>query len=190
MNTKGNNRSVIRTKALLKQGLAELMLTKPPSKITVRELTDYVNLNRGTFYLHYKDIFDLLDQMEDESAAELLAILSSHTPEELSNKPFCLIQDVFRFLGENAEFCKAVLSDSRHDPYISKIKNLVREKCFTDWDYLFAGKSKEKYDIFFSYMLSGTIGILEHWLFGGMVQSVDEIAALVEDFVMHGMDAL
>lgn len=49
MNTKGKNRSVQRTQALLKDGLTELMQTKPVQNITVRELTDYVNLNRGTF---------------------------------------------------------------------------------------------------------------------------------------------
>lgn len=190
MNTKGTNRSVLRTKALLKQGLSELMLIKPPSKITVSELTAYVNLNRGTFYLHYKDIYDLLDQMEDEYANELLAILSSHRSDGIQEKPFDLIRDVFRFLGENADFCRAVLSDSRHDPYISKIKNLVKEKCFTDWEYIFSGKNKEQYDVFFPFVLSGIIGILEHWLFGGMEQSVDEITLLTEQFVMHGMDAL
>lgn len=190
MNKKGNNRSVLRTKALLKQGLTELMLSKPPSKITVSELTEYVNLNRGTFYLHYRDIFDLLDQMENESTQELLDILSTHRAEEVQGKPFYLIQDVFRFLKENADFCRAVLSDSRHDPYISKIKNLVKEKVFTDWEHLFAGKNKELCDIFFSYVLSGVIGILEHWLFNGTVQSVDEIAALTEQFVLRGMDAL
>ena len=64
MNTKGKNRSVQRTQALLKDGLTELMQTKPVQNITVRELTDYVNLNRGTFYLHYRDIQDLLEHLE------------------------------------------------------------------------------------------------------------------------------
>lgn len=190
MNKKGNNRSVLRTKAMLKQGLAELMLTKPPSKITVSELTAHVNLNRGTFYLHYRDIYDLLDQMEDESTSELLAILSAHDAQEIQGNPFHLIKDVFQFLGENADFCRAVLSDSRHEPYIRKIQNLVKEKCFSDWEFILAGKHKEHYDIFFSYILSGIIGILENWLIKGMEQSVDEIAALTEQFVLHGMDAL
>lgn len=190
MNTKGNNRSVLRTKALLKQGLAELMLTKPPSRISVSELTSYVNLNRGTFYLHYKDIFDLLDQMEDESTSELLAILSSHDAQEIQGKPYYLIRDVFRFLGENADFYKAVLGDNRHDPYLKKIMNLVKEKCFSDWEIIFARQGKKNFEIFYAFVLTGVIGILEHWLFGGMVQSADEIAALTEQFILHGMDAL
>ena len=56
--------SVQRThQALLKDGLTELMQTKPVQNITVRELTDYVNLNRRTFYLHYRDIQDLLEHL-------------------------------------------------------------------------------------------------------------------------------
>lgn len=34
--------------------------TEKVQDITVRELTELADLNRGTFYLHYKDVFDLL----------------------------------------------------------------------------------------------------------------------------------
>lgn len=72
MNTKGKNRNVQRTQALLKDGLTELMQTKPVQNITVRELTDYVNLNRGTFYLHYRDIQDLLEHLENDILDEFI----------------------------------------------------------------------------------------------------------------------
>ena len=48
METK-ENRSIQRTQALLKDGLTALMKQKPIQKISVKELTDSVNLNRGTF---------------------------------------------------------------------------------------------------------------------------------------------
>ena len=55
---------VRRTKRLLRQGLTELLKEKSIKKITVRELSDRVDINRGTFYLHYKDIYDLVEQIE------------------------------------------------------------------------------------------------------------------------------
>ena len=91
MNTKGKNRSVIRTQTLLKNGLTELMLTKPVQNITVKELTDYVDLNRGTFYLHYKDILDLLEHLENDMLDEFVEINNSYKREELNGRPFPLI---------------------------------------------------------------------------------------------------
>ena len=51
------DRRVRKTKKLLLDGLTQLMQTKDVSEISVKELSDLVDINRGTFYLHYRDIF-------------------------------------------------------------------------------------------------------------------------------------
>ena len=61
MNKSGNeNRSVRNTKRKLKEALMTLMQTKPVNAISVKELTELADVNRGTFYLHYSDIYDML----------------------------------------------------------------------------------------------------------------------------------
>lgn len=60
------DRRVRKTKKLLLDGLTQLMQTKDVSEISVKELSDLVDINRGTFYLHYRDIFDMLNKTEDE----------------------------------------------------------------------------------------------------------------------------
>ena len=60
------DRRVRKTKKQLRQGLTQLLQTKNINEISVRELSDLVDINRGTFYLHYRDIYDLLDQIEQE----------------------------------------------------------------------------------------------------------------------------
>ena len=54
---------VRRTKKLLREGLTKLMKEKSIKKISVRELSDLVEINRGTFYLHYYDIHDVLSDI-------------------------------------------------------------------------------------------------------------------------------
>ena len=58
------DRRVRRTKALLLQGLMQLMETKDVKDISVKELSDLADINRGTFYLHYSDVYDMLAQLE------------------------------------------------------------------------------------------------------------------------------
>ena len=58
------DRRVRRTKAQLRQALTELLREKDLRSITVRELTERADVNRGTFYAHYKDIYDMLEQCE------------------------------------------------------------------------------------------------------------------------------
>ncbi len=46
------DRRVRRTKRLLLESLTSLMKEKPIKDISVKELTDLADINRGTFYLH------------------------------------------------------------------------------------------------------------------------------------------
>lgn len=67
------DRRVKKTKRQLRLALMELMCEKPQKHISVRELAERADINRGTFYIHYKDVSDLLQQLEDEMAAHLLS---------------------------------------------------------------------------------------------------------------------
>ena len=50
------DRRVVRTKQQIRRALIELLAEKGESSIAVRELAQRANINRGTFYIHYKDI--------------------------------------------------------------------------------------------------------------------------------------
>lgn len=61
------DRRVRKTRKQLRECLITLLKEKKVQDITVRELTDMADLNRGTFYLHYKDVFDLLEKQKPSS---------------------------------------------------------------------------------------------------------------------------
>lgn len=48
---------------------------KPSKSISVRELAERADINRGTFYIHYQDVNDLLQRLEDEMATPAGAII-------------------------------------------------------------------------------------------------------------------
>lgn len=190
MNTKGKNRSVQRTQALLKDGLTELMQTKPVQNITVRELTDYVNLNRGTFYLHYKDIQDLLEHLENDILDEFIEITNAHQPQDMKGKPFPLIYDLYKFLEKTSDFVKLVLVNNQEQNFMNRIKEIIRERCMNDWDEIFANADPKLSEIYSSYVLSGCIGIIENWIRNGTRQSPEELARYTEDIMLNGLNIL
>ena len=56
------DRRILRTRAQLKSALTALLAEKDIQDITVSELADKVDISRGTFYLHYKNVFDMLQK--------------------------------------------------------------------------------------------------------------------------------
>jgi len=61
------DRRVRKTKAQLREGLARLMQQKSIKEISVKELVDEVDINRSTFYLHYTDIYQMLQKIEEDA---------------------------------------------------------------------------------------------------------------------------
>ena len=56
-----NDERVIKTKKLIKTALSELIQEKGFDHVSITDLTQRANINKGTFYLHYQDKYDLLE---------------------------------------------------------------------------------------------------------------------------------
>lgn len=61
-----------KTRRNIKNAFLELRMRKPLERITIRELTEQAEISKATFYLHYKDIYDLSSCMEEELIRDLL----------------------------------------------------------------------------------------------------------------------
>ena len=60
----------VQTKALIKQTLLDMLKETAFDKITVSELCKIAGINRGTFYLHYCDLWAVLEELEEEALRE------------------------------------------------------------------------------------------------------------------------
>ena len=98
---KKSDRRIRRTKALLRHGLAQLMSEKSVNEVTVKELVDLVDINRSTFYLHYTDIYNMLESVEDELFDEILHTIRTHPVSPFNKDSFPFIEDIFAILFDN-----------------------------------------------------------------------------------------
>ena len=58
------------TKIDLRNALSQLLLQQNFESITIRELTEKAGINRGTFYLHYVDKYDMFEQMKNRKVSD------------------------------------------------------------------------------------------------------------------------
>ncbi len=65
------NRRVRYTRMVLRETLLSLLQQYPLNKITVSRICEQADVNRSTFYLYYKDAYDLLDQIETELVEQI-----------------------------------------------------------------------------------------------------------------------
>ena len=60
---KAEYKSSMRSKRLIYEALADLLLEKPLEKITVRDIVDHCGINRHTFYYHFQDIYAVFEEI-------------------------------------------------------------------------------------------------------------------------------
>ena len=131
------DRRVRRTRMRLQQAMLELLKEKDARSITVRELTQRADVNRGTFYAHYKDVFDLLDQMEQDLFQRLTQLLSSYSTQDLQRGLTPLLTDVFHFVRDDPVLRLAFLDQRTQDSFFRRLDQLIYKKCQEDWQGLF-----------------------------------------------------
>lgn len=66
---------VKKTRRAIRSAFYSLLMEKPFEKITVKDITERAEINKTTFYAHYDTIYDLVDQLEEEIVADVIARL-------------------------------------------------------------------------------------------------------------------
>ncbi len=171
------------TRLLLQNALLELLQQKPIQALTVKELCEKAGVNRGTFYLHYLDIYDLLEKMEDELLAELQAILAGASvlggaPGHSSSG---FIPVLFRFFEKNREMCAILLGEHGDKKFVQRIIGMGREKTLLEYAEVFPGASQQETGLFYTFVASGFLALLQH----GFQENIplEELASQAEKLV-------
>lgn len=186
MKEKKQDRRVRKTRHLLRQGLAKLMLQKSVKEITVKELTELVDINRGTFYLHYKDIYDMAEKIELDIMEEFQQIFDSKPIDAVVESSFPLIVEIYTYLAENADLCAAFLGKNGDMAFVEKLKDMIRGKCLYTLKTKYAGADPEKFQWFSVFVVGGHLGLIQTWLDTGMREEPEKMAALAVEMVMGG----
>lgn len=174
------DRRVRRTKALLLQGLIRLMGEKDIKDISVRELSDLVDINRGTFYLHYSDIYDMLAQLEDELFEEFHAILDRTLNPESGVLSHNTLLEIFSFLERHLELARVMMGPHGDLTFVNRMKDLVKDRIYS---ILESQQATEDYPYIESFIVSGFVGVIEAWLNHPAPPSPREMDALCRRMV-------
>ena len=183
---KKEDRRVRRTKKLLTQALTQLLQEKQVNEITVKELTDLADMNRGTFYLYYKDIFDMLEKTEDNMFAALDAIMERHEGEALAAQTRPMLQDLFAFIQENKEMCRVLFSANGDMNFLHRLNEVVREKCRSAWLALRKAQDEDAFDYHYSFVVFGCAGLIRAWVNRDCPESAEEMAELADRMIRRG----
>ena len=195
----GNTVRNTRTRARIKDALTELIDEKGFEELTVSDLTRRTGINRGTFYLHFVDKYDLLEQLEGEVIAQLEDILLSgeggerathetpagagagagQTPELI---PYERVREALAYVREDFAFIAAISGPGGDPQFSAKLTSVIGT--LLDEGVAAAGAHIPGDETFpASYAreiaLGSVMAIINLWLARGGKESPEQVAAMI-----------
>lgn len=151
------------TKQMIQKVFLDLLKEKPIGKITVTEICEKAEINRGTFYKHYEDIYDLMKKLEETALSQLETLLldSAHH----GNVPVLttLLTSLLNYQDLIiALTAKPLINDNN---FLSRLAE--RCSCYAishlpSVDAHYIDNPNKQY--IYSYLAGGTKMLIEHWL--------------------------
>src|SRR5215208_5419659 len=122
---------VRRTRKLLKQALIELTIEKGFAAVTVQDIADRAMVNRATFYRHYLDKYDLLDQymreVYDMTASQAEIPIASPQYADFAKPPAGLI-NLLEHIQQHADFYRVMLGKQGDPAFVQNIQQYIEKR--------------------------------------------------------------
>lgn len=178
MEERSPDRRTARTRKAIRDALAQLLMDRELSKVTVKDITDIADINRGTFYKHYLDIYDLYDKTEQDILVEISDLVLRL--QELPTDKF--FTELIDYINENRTVFRMIFS-----PNVKVTLRTKFGKCMTG---LFRQVGSEKFDIGFGdtrlryiteYRTQGCISVISQWVTEGFTEPKEFIVGTITE---------
>lgn len=141
---------VKRTKANIINAFLQLCAKKPPERITVKELADLAEINKATFYLHYKDIYDLLETLENDLFERVFDSIAH--PNSVLSEPKLFIRELVEGFIANKSLIDIIFGKNRRNILADKIESEVRSFIFEKYPQY---KNSPELNVLLTYVIRG-----------------------------------
>ena len=184
------DRRVRKTKSQLRQALTTLLLKKSFSEITVREISELADVNRGTFYTHYRDTTDLLHQLESSFLNRLREISVTVKRQDWERATYAYLEEVFTLCRDNADIYRALVCNGSDPDFEERFVITLRNQYLRSFLEHVCRTEERIQELYCVYIVDGMLAIVSLWLNTGMKETPEEMSRIGGDFIMRGVKGL
>ena len=179
------NRSVLRSKSMLRKAYIELSTEKDASKITVVDVVNRADLSRNTFYAHYPDVNAIAEEIENEFIQKFNLYLDQMLFTQKLNHPL-LLRHFEQFIRSDEEDCRMLVYTQNYPIFLEKLKKLFIDRLVTNID---DEPIRDKYGflVFVHVLVSGLIELYTLYLKSEIDLSLAQINEEINKMFLAGI---
>ena len=183
-------RSALRSRRFIRQAFLELMKEKQTDKITVTDIVNRADINRSTFYAHYTDVRNLMEEIQRDFVEQSVTLLKDADFLEMLRNPKPFLKkwveigfqnrELYTFLG------KAAIAASA----IEQFKILLVEKAMNIPEIPEEIRKQKNYEIRVNFFVGGIINVYQQFLVGNLDATSDEIIEDISAVITGSADTI
>lgn len=178
---KAEYRSAIRSKKMIITALADLLEEKPLDKITVTDVVNRAQINRGTFYAHFADIPDVINHLIMGIFSTIKQAISEE-PKQLSDILHVMLKRIQSFLEEDMVFCRKVMNSSASLAMQEQLIQFMLEYMLQH-EHIYGFGDHRLYELTIRFCAGGLGNLYRDWFAGKLDLTLDQLTHEAESMV-------
>ncbi|MDF9759894.1 AcrR family transcriptional regulator [Peribacillus simplex] len=177
-NNTGIDRRIRKSKKALKESLISIMQNKDFRDISITEIVEIADVNRGTFYKHYQYKEELLEEVMEDVIADL--IISYREPYKnvdtfTINELTASVIKIFEHVANYANIYTLILKSNAWPKLLDRICNELKKLPLKDLED-YQPNPKINTELASSYQAYAILGMIIEWVNTGFKYSADYMA--------------
>ncbi len=180
------NRRVQYTLEALHNALIDLAAEKPLNSITVTDICARADINRSTFYLHYKDIRDLLNEIEEDILAQMDVVMTQ-------NRDDALLQVLGKIKDEprTIRLLRTLMGENGDPQFLRRFERQAYRIFQCGWDKHLSHVDPRFKRYIYSYIIGGTVAAIGEWIYNSEPKmDTEDLANVLKSLIDCGISKM
>lgn len=179
---------VVKTRRIIREALLELMSERELAKISISELCVRAGINRKTFYRHYREVGDVVTELENDILSEFAEVFRSHNSSIFDLG--AVIRDISAAVDSRREYFLRLL---KHNPDLfskGKIKAALCKMAEVSLKSTGLTEDEKTVAAASEFAVSGVLALYASWFDGGCKDDLRLRTEVAVKIVTQGMSAV
>ena len=176
-------RNFTRSEKAIIRAYVELMQKKGDGRITVTDIVNTADLNRSTFYAHFKSSEDVREKIQSDIINELIGSLNKRDFRNALSDSYPAMMHVVEFIKKDEEMYKMLLNTENASKFLKKLRDIVIEKYLADEVMLPRIRDRDEFEMNLRMFIGGYVSVIEDWAAGNVNMPMEKAAKIMSDSV-------
>ena len=166
------------------------LLIEADNKFTVTDVVNAAGINRGTFYLHFKNLDDVAQYIENELASNFKELEIDFRMADIDHLPEVMIGRLNEILSKDIDYYRLIITATGNGNLMERIKNSILKSISNNFKIMKYVTNYENFKMVVQYVVGGVVNVYTDWFKGNINCKLDDLKHFLPTLIRQGIKGI